>query len=49
LLSVGSVEGLAIRQESRVRAALGEAFTAYERDYVTRARHRAHIGAAPRA
>jgi branched-chain amino acid aminotransferase len=41
MLAVVEVEGLSIRQESRVRAALGEAFARYEADYVTQAGRRA--------
>jgi len=42
LLGVHSIEGLSIRTEERVRTALQEAFTAYERAYVERAGRRAN-------
>jgi branched-chain amino acid aminotransferase len=41
LLPVSSVEGLANRQESRVRTRLAEAFSAYEAEYVRAAPRRA--------
>jgi branched-chain amino acid aminotransferase len=46
LLGVREVEGLSIHREERVRTALGQAFTAWEADYVRNAARRARAGSA---
>lgn len=46
LLGVREVEGLSIRREERVRTALGQAFTAWEADYVRNAARRARASSA---